>query len=390
MPNQHKYMDSDYYDLNQEWKEYDLLDSLLNYFTKVNPKPLQLVQKGLNTETQFLNVAVELLRQKQINEEAIAASITELRSYLFGYYILEPLINDEDISDIKVLSYNHIRIKSLNKRLNTEIAFKSKGDYKRFVEAIAIKNKINLGNINAIQTFTDKVSNPKFILRFNITTEIVNSVDYPYLTIRKIPKTKFTMPQLIDLGMLDKKTSAYLIEKAINSKGIYIAGKGGSGKTTLLNTLLEYIPPQNSAAIFQENEELFTLEHPDMMFMHITALRGEGKVNYQLRDLVTNGLLLDLDYLVIGEIKGQEAVDFLTAAYTGHKCWATGHALDARSALNQLAHYTKYASDYSKSEILNMLIGLETIIYLKNFKVDQIVEVIGWDDDTGLLYKQVL
>lgn len=86
-------------------------------------------------------------------------------------------------------------------------------------------------------------------------------------------------------------------------------------------------------------EELFSNIHPDIMFQHIVINRGEGKIQYELKDLARNALLLDLDYFIIGEIKGDEAVHFLTAAYTGHQCWASVHGISSTEAIDKLADY---------------------------------------------------
>lgn len=85
------------------------------------------------------------------------------------------------------------------------------------------------------------------------------------------------MEYLINAGMMDITTANYLIEQAKSARGILYTGKGASGKTTLMNELLEYIPVYRSGLTIQENEELFSDTHPDMMFQHIVINRGEGK-----------------------------------------------------------------------------------------------------------------
>ena len=125
---------------------------------------------------------------------------------------------------------------------------------------------------------------------------------FPYLHIRKIPKTKYTIENLIEYNMMDTKTAAYLLDKVKDASGILFTGKGASGKTTLMNTLLEEISYNNSCLVIQENEELFTTSHPDMMFQHVVTARHKGEQEYDLKDLARNGLLTDLDYFIIGEI----------------------------------------------------------------------------------------
>ena len=177
------------------------------------------------------------------------------------------------------------------------------------------------------------------------------------------------------------KTASYLLDKVKNARGILFTGKGASGKTTLMNTLLDLISYNNSGLVIQENEELFSKKHPDLMFQHIVTSRRQGEIQYDLKDLARNGLLTDLDYFVIGEIKGGEALYFLNAAYTGHKCWASCHGASSTEAMNKLADYVKYESDYSKEDALKMLQSMEVVIFMKNFKVAEIAEVVGWDEE---------
>ena len=193
--------------------------------------------------------------------------------------------------------------------------------------------------------------------------------------IRKIPKNKRTVNNLIELGMLDNSKAEYLINAAKESSGILFAGKGASGKTTLMNALIEHIPHDKSGLVIQENEELFSNTHPDLMFQHIVSAHGEGKIKYDLKDLSRNGLLVDLDYFIIGEIKGGEALYLLNAGYTGHRCWASVHGMSSREAIDKLADYVKYESDYSLNDTRKMLMGMKTIVYMKDFCVSEISEI---------------
>ncbi|MBU9742313.1 Flp pilus assembly complex ATPase component TadA [Lachnospiraceae bacterium ASD3451] len=368
-----------------------LLDDVIDYFTRVDMKPLNLVERGMKSREDFLREVREYLKHSQVGEPLAGIVLERFRKFLWSYDILDELINDESISDIKVLDENHIRIKRYGKRMTSPLKFRSKEAYRRFVDRVVIKNRTNLSDLNAVQNFTDKTTNPKFILRFNITTEFVNSVDTPYLHIRKIAKQKNTLADLIKMGMLSGETADWLRREASLASGILFTGKGASGKTTLMNALLDCIPEDYSGLVIQENEELFSNTHPDLMFQHVVSSKGEGKIRYDLKDLARNGLLTDLDYFIIGEIKGGEALYFLNAAYTGHKCWASVHGASSTEGLNKLADYVKYESDYSREDALHMLCHITTVVFLENFKVREISQIDGWDHlNNDLKYKKIL
>lgn len=368
-----------------------LLREIVEHYTVVDKRSLQAVEKGIITQEEFLESVKKFLKGRRKNDDVINTTIEAFKKYIWGYHVIDDLIFDKDVSDIKIMNESNVRIKRLGKRESTNIKFASVEDYTSFVKYVATKNKTNISDINAIQTFTDKETNPDFILRFDIMTQFVSSTGLPYMHIRKIPKDKYDMDKLQSLGMFDEKTKKFLIEAAAEAGGILFTGKGASGKTTIMNAMLEQIPHDKSCLVIQENEELFTDKHPEMMFQHIVTSRGEAKIQYTLSDLARNGLLIDLDYFVIGEIKGGEALYFLNAAYTGHKCWASVHGVNSTEAMDKLADYIKYESDYSKADALRMLRGIKYVVFMKDFKVAEISEVVGWDDEKeDLKYKKIL
>lgn len=325
------------------------------------------------------DVSEYIRRIYRISDAKMQRFITYIEQYIFQYHVLTDIMQAKDISDIKVLAWDNVRIKQLGKRKGTGIRFWSPEDFRGFTEMIAVKNGINLGNVNAIQTFTDTRS-PEFIYRFTISTPTINSTREPYLHIRKILKEKLTIEDLMDLRMLDRKMLEYLNLRRKYGY-VIICGKNGTGKTHLLNALLDEIPVHESVLVVQENEELFSNVHPDMMFQHIAVRKGDNKINYSLKELVVNGLRTDIDHIVIGEIKGEEALYFITAALSGCNGMTTIHSTDAAGAMDKLADYCKWASDYSREEILKLLSCVKTIVYIDDFKIKEVVENHGWDEE---------
>lgn len=364
-------------------------DDIMEYFTRIKSDQLTRMERGFLTKELFIAEVKDYIRALGIADDIGEKVYKNFAQFLWSYDVLDELIDDPDIQDIKCISWDIVRIKKLGKRYTQGVKFRSREHYTRFVEHAAIKNKVSISDQNALQNFVDKTSNPNAILRFNITTKFVNQTSLPYLHIRKIPKNKYTMDKLIEAGMASKETFDYLIKAAANRDGILFTGKGASGKTTLMNFLLDKIPDTYSGLVIQENEELFQ-SHPDLMFQHTVMNRGEGKIQYELKDLARNGLLTDLDYFIIGEIKGGEALYMLNAAYTGHRCWASVHGASSTEAINKLVDYIKYQSDYTREEAMQMLTHINTVVFMKDFKVAEIAEVIGWDSETKqLIYKNI-
>lgn len=308
--------------------------------------------------------------------------IQELTSAADGFYVLDPLINDPKISDIKVVSPSKIRVKVRGSRRTSNLRFISDEDYARFLDGIITRYQLDPDK--DIYVFTDKYTNRDFVLRLNLTMQTINS-GYPTLHIRKISKHKADIQSLIKMGVMDEQTANYLLWAARNAKGMVFTGKGSSGKTTVMNTLLEYTPSDASGLVIQESEELYSGK-PEMTFEHITD-------QYDLKALAKNGLLTDIDYFIIGEIKGDEALDFIVAATTGNKAWCSVHGSSTMGGLDRLADYIMKAnkSKYDKAQAMSMLKDLQVVVFMKNFKVAEISEITGYDPATQqLTFRTVL
>ena len=378
---------NNYSELSTELKESNvnfdkIYDDCVEHFTTVKAGDLNKWKRKIKSTEEFRKSVKRFFTGKGLKDKEAEELTDRFIKSTEGYQILEELINDESISDIKVLSFNNIRIKRNGKRESTNIKFKDNDDYKKFIKVVAATNEINLSRINAMQTFLDKDSNDKFRLRFNISTEYINSNDLPLLQIRKIPKKKYTKEQLIQLGLFTNEQNDYLIKKLEEGNLILFTGKGASGKTTMMNYLIDQISHQKSGLAIQENDELFSNTHPEMIFQHVVTNKGEGKIQYLLKDLAVNGLLIDLDWFIIGEIKGGEAMYLMVAANTGHQCMASVHGNSAIEAMDKLIDYITWESRYSQEEIAKMFRYMDiTVGYCKDFKLAEITNIKGYDEE---------
>lgn len=358
----------------------EIFNSLVDYFNKETTLINQ-VNRGLAKKKDVEVQIEEFLKPYNLEKSVITEMKKEFESYVWGYWKLDPLIKDPDISDIKILAPGNTRIKVKGKRMNSNVTFKTAAEIEKFATSIATKNDTSLAIINAIQSITDKNTSEDFILRINLSTSFVNSVSHPYIHIRKIPKKKRNLEELQNAGMFTEEEKKELESDMANGMSVIMCGKGASGKTTLINALLDLIPEDKSGLVIQESEELFSYTHPDLMFQRVRKNVGEGNINYTLKDLSINGLLIDIDYFIIGEIKGDEAIDFINASYTGSVVLASIHSNNSKECPNKLVHYMKYASEFKKNELLEMMKDLDKIYFLKDFEIKEITEIAGYDDE---------
>ena len=330
---------------------------------------------------------------------------------LWGYGIIDPFIHEADISDIKIYGAKRVMGKEVGQRIPLPVEFDSEKVYLKFVSKLLERNKINLGTANAIQTFTD-TSLDDFILRITVISALLTDSGLPVIAVRKIPKNKYDLMNLTHKGMFqkgsrekkvkekDRQARVFeqmnpqlgpLIMKMIHSKGILFTGKGASGKTTLMNAMIAEIPHDESVMICQENAELFDLNHPDLFGCHVLTNTGDSKISYELGDLTRAALLVDLDRVIVGEVKnGSEAAGLSKASMTGHKCWTSVHGESCQMAVDKMADYISQATGYSTRDALKQLLGFEYVVHLKNFRVDEVVRIAGWNaEEECLIYETV-
>jgi len=315
------------------------------------------------------------------------------RQCVFGYYVLTPLIVAKDVSDIKVLDYDHIVVKANGERYVADVKFFSEEDYKTWYERILRIHKLGKSEEYALGHCTDRKGVDAFYLRIDVQLACITSTEKNNIHIRKMPKEKLSWEYLKENGMLDDEMIEYLKDRIMAGYGFLISGRGGSGKSTLLNNMLDLIPFNQSILVSQESDELYSNEHPQIQFEHTMTVKKEGlTMEFSLEDELRLGLLQDIDNFIIGEIKGGEALYvFTTAMSTGARFLGTIHSNDAASSVTRLAQCARYISDYSMETLEEMLtVSPFVLIHMSHFSIDEILEIDGWDDkNKRLIFSEV-
>ena len=216
----------------------------------------------------------------------------------------------------------------------------------------------------------------------------------PCLTIRKFGWVAFTMDDLIDRGSMSSGVAAMLQGCVLGRQNVIISGGTGSGKTTLLNVLSAFARPNERIVTIEESAEL-KLPQP-----HVVALEGrpanvEGRGAYTIRDLVRNALRMRPDRLIIGEVRGAEAIDMLQAMNTGHDgSLSTLHANTPEDAVKRLESLVLMGVDMPIPAIREQIVAaVDLIVQVARFadgrrRVTHVSEVTSIDHETGRIRLQ--
>ena len=284
-----------------------------------------------------VHAEVSRLAESVLAQEAMPLSTSErdrlvndVQHELFGLGPLEPLLGDPTISDILVNSHSTIYVERRGKLEVTNVAFKDDEHLMRVIERI----------VSSVGRRIDE-SSPMVDARLRDGSRVNAiipplSIDGPVLSIRRFGAEPLRMDSLIENKALTRDI-ADMMEMCVNARlNVLISGGTGAGKTTLLNALSAYIPEDERIVTIEDSAEL-QLQQPHVVRLETRPPNIEGKGEVTQRDLVRNALRMRPDRIVIGEVRGGEAIDMLQAMNTGHDgSLTTIHANTPRDALARL------------------------------------------------------
>jgi pilus assembly protein CpaF len=249
---------------------------------------------------------------------------------LIGYGPLELLLSDPDINEIMVNGIKQVFVERDGELLETDVKFDNEDHLLRIIDRIVspLGRRVDADNPTADARLPDGS-------RVNVIIPPV-AVDGPHITIRKFLQTKITMNDLVSMGALTANMAKFLEACVVARLNILVTGNTSSGKTTVLNALSGFIPDKERIVTIEDAVELkLKQRHVVRLETKIPNVDGVGAVN--VRDLVRNALRMRPDRIVVGEVRGGEAMDMLQAMNTGHTgSLTTLHANIPRDAISRL------------------------------------------------------
>ena len=327
-----------------------------------------------------------LLVQRIIEEERIVLNqherhhlVLDIQHEMLGFGPLEPLLNDPTVSDILVNTASKVYVERRGKLELTDISFHDNAHLMKIIEKI----------VSRVGRRVDE-SSPMVDARLPDGSRVNAiipplAVDGPLLSIRRFGATPLTVQNLLDYKSLTPPMIQVLEGLGTAKVNILISGGTGSGKTTLLNLISGFIPGSERVVTIEDAAEL-QLRQPHVVRLETRPPNIEGKGEVTQRALVRNALRMRPDRIILGEVRGAEALDMLQAMNTGHEgSLATIHSNTPRDALSRLENMVSMAGvSLSARAIRQQIVSAVTVVVQASRLTDGTRKVVSIQEITGM------
>ena len=341
-----------------------LLDDKIAWTQREKPD-LYLLLKSMN------------FRERKSVEDAVFDSIR-------GLGLLGQIIGDPDVTEVMINGYQNIFVEKNFKLKKLEQQFESQKE----LEIIISKFVSQAGRQ---VTESDPIVDTRLEdgSRVNVVLPPV-ALNGPIVTIRRFPKNAFTMNDLIEKGSLPQEVADVLRTLIECRYNVFISGGTGSGKTTFLNVLSNFIHKDERIITIEDSAELQIKGIDNLVRLETRNAGSDGKGEITIRDLIKSSLRMRPDRIIVGEVRGAEALDMLQAMNTGHDgSLSTGHANSARDMLSRLETMVLQGAEGMPLEAIRQQIAsaVDIIVHLsrmrdKTRKTVEICEVVGYNYKT--------
>jgi len=337
------------------------------------------------TSEQFKH-ELALLVQRIVEEERIVLNqqerhnlVLDIQHEMLGFGPLEPLLNDPTVSDILVNTHNKVYVERRGRLELTEIVFHDNAHLMKIIEKI----------VSRVGRRVDE-SSPMVDARLPDGSRVNAiipplAVDGPLVSIRRFGAAPLTVQNLLDYKSVTPPMIKVMQSLGLAKINILISGGTGSGKTTLLNLISGFIPANERIVTIEDAAEL-QLRQPHVVRLETRPPNIEGKGEVTQRALVRNSLRMRPDRIILGEVRGPEALDMLQAMNTGHEgSLATIHANTARDALARLENMVGMAGvSLTPRAIRQQICSAITVILQATRLTDGTRKVVSMQEITGM------
>lgn len=303
-----------------------------------------------------------------------------------GLDVLQPLVDNPRITEIMINSHEDIFIEQDGEVSKLPVQFESQNRLEDIIQSI-------VGTVNRVVNESTPIVDARLKdgSRVNIVLPPI-ALKGPTMTIRKFPESPMTMDDLVRREALTEEAAEQLRILVKGKYNIFIGGGTGSGKTTFLNALSQYIPPDERVITIEDSAELKIVTVPNLVSLETRNANTEGRGEIAIRDLIRSSLRMRPNRIVVGEVRGSEALDMLQAMNTGHDgSLSTGHANSTQDMISRLETMVLSGADLPISVVRQQISSaIDIFVHLSRLRdrsrrVTEISEVIGMQDGEVLL-----
>ena len=334
-------------------------------------------------------IVAEESRQNYLSLGERQTVIETVFNSMRGLDVLQPLVDDPSITEIMINGPHHVFIEQNGRLYQKNVSFGSNDNLLNIVSKV--NRTVNEANPIVDARLLDGS-------RVNVVLPPI-ALDGPTVTIRKFPEDPMTVKKLIEYGSITPEV-AELLERMVKAKfNIFISGGTGSGKTTFLNALSNFIPRDERVITIEDSAELQLKGIDNLVRMETRNANMEGKGEVTIRDLIRSSLRMRPERIVVGEVRGAEALDMLQAMNTGHDgSLSTGHSNSTKDMLSRLETMVLSGNNIPLEAIRQQIASaINIIIQLsrlrdKSRRTVEITEVVGYENgefQLNTLYKFV-
>lgn len=277
------------------------------------------------------DIVMEQSRQQYMSLNAKKTLMEGVFNSMRGLDVLQPLVDDPSITEIMINGPHNVFVEQNGRLYKKDVSFGTNEKLENVI--LNIVSKVNR-TVNEANPIVDaRLLDGS---RVNVVLPPI-ALDGPTVTIRKFPEDPMTMEKLISYGSITPEVAELLARMVRAKYNIFISGGTGSGKTTFLNALSNYIPKDERVITIEDSAELQIKGVANLVRMETRNANMEGKGEVTIRDLIRSSLRMRPERIVVGEVRGAEALDMLQAMNTGHDgSLSTGHSNSTKDMLSRL------------------------------------------------------
>lgn len=338
-------------------------------------------------ETQVEEIVNRRLVGRYCSIEQRISIITQVYSSIRGFGLLDSILSDDTITEIMINGPENIFIEQNGKGRRLEKTFESERRLEDIVQRI-----VGLAGREVNQASPIVDTRLPDGSRVNVVLPPISLVG-PVITIRKFSKEPMTVEKLIKYGSFTADIAAFLEQLVLAKYNIFIAGGTGSGKTTFLNALSNFIPRNERIITIEDSAELQIKNIDNLVSLETRNANSAGAGSVTIRDLIKSSLRMRPDRIIVGEVRGAEALDMLQAMNTGHDgSLSTGHANSTADMISRLETMVLQGGEGLPLMAVRQQISsaVDIIIHLSRLrdhsrKTMSITEVLGLDDKGNII-----